>query len=160
MIDYFIAAKVPLPQFEQVDGIDAAQIHAKVTEFLQRLPTCSSDYADFMQGYFLELLRYYPKSLCSREMTDALKLLISIWYQHSKLTTEDYNKENGGHFHAISYEDLAILFVRSKASIHIAIEAKGNEALYHVKVAREGQAEQNKQQSGPQNKQLSEPTMR
>ena len=71
---------------------------------------------------FIELLARYPNSICTRIMSDKLKLIIAL------LREEDIHEENGKQCYGFSYEKLSILFDRSKASIYEAIHEKRDEA--------------------------------
>lgn len=161
MIDSFIQRKMAIPPFENLNGVDAATMHSKIREFRERLPKCNCDLEEFFEGYFLELLHFYPNSFCAYGMNDTLKLLISIYYHDSKLDAEEWNlneKDTPG-FSAVkgmSYEDLAILFVRSKASIHEAIESKGAQALFIAQTTRQQGKNEQKEQTNAKSDQTNE----
>lgn len=115
---------VPIPAPETEDGLTAQDIMDRIRSFYLKMEKANSEVTDFAEGYFLELLRYYPQSLCSRDMTDALKLLIALLYYGSKPDPEDKEPIWNGY----SYEDLGLVFDRSKATIHEAIMQRGDDA--------------------------------
>jgi hypothetical protein len=73
--------------------------------------------------------------MCSYNMTESLKLTIALVYFDNKPTEDEKRKEND-QWEGYSYEDLALIFDRSKASIHAAIEQKETEARAIVQEAR------------------------
>jgi len=109
-----------LPPIErEFSELSVQEFMDRVQEFWHRYEKTSqlNDENEFAPMYFMQLLAYYPVSLCKRGMSDTLKLLIAMSYYCSK--PEEHEKEpiwNG-----FSYEDLSLIFVRSKASIHAAI---------------------------------------
>jgi len=111
---------IPLPPIESEDGLESKDFMKKMRSFYVKLEKSHSETADFAEGYFLELLFNYPKSMCNRHMTDMLKLLIALIYFESKPPPE----EEKPLWQGFSYEDLALMFDRSKASIHEAIRQK------------------------------------
>jgi hypothetical protein len=117
---------VPLPAFETEDDLAAKTILEKIRNFYLKLEKASCEVTDFAEGYFLELLRYYPQSLCSRDMTDSLKLLLAMMYFESK--PECHSIKLDDPWPGYSYEDLGLVFDRSKATIHEAIVQKGADA--------------------------------
>ena len=117
---------IPLPPVETEDGLTAKDIMDKIRSFYRRFekPIGSADTKEYAEGYFLELLYYYPKSMCSRQMTDTLKLLMALIYFESKPET----KEEKLLWKGFSYEDLSLIFDCSKATVHEAIRQKEAEA--------------------------------
>jgi len=112
------------PPVETEDGLTAEDIMDKVRSFYLRLEkNTHSEIADYAESYFLELMLNYPKSMCNRHMTETLKQLIALFYIDSKPEAEEEEPAWNG----FSYEDLAIVFDRSKASIHEAIRQKEGE---------------------------------
>jgi hypothetical protein len=119
--------KVNLPQKEtNLEGLTAQQLIDKINAFYQRFDRLSN-LGDDAEGYFLQLLASYPVSMCSYGMTEQLKLIIALIYLDSKPTESELTKENDP-WEGYSYEDLSLVFDRSKASIHEAIKQKETEA--------------------------------
>lgn len=119
MIDY-LTGKYRLPPFEDLKSkeLTAQEIIEKIRDFHARWE--KSGYDDLAPLDFLELLNYYPISICKRDMSDILKTLITLAYFDSKLN----NREHKDDWKGYSYEDLSLRFCRSKASIHEAIKEK------------------------------------
>jgi len=122
----------PLPIRETgFEKLIAKDIMGKISEFMIKANPKHEDLVfDFWQ-----LMADYPVSMCERRMSDTLTFLITLFYHykipyvkqkdaiHQELwdaMREKYNKE--GCSLRYSYEDLAIIFMRSKASIHDAIK--------------------------------------
>jgi hypothetical protein len=125
---------VILPTKEtDVANLTAQQILDKINAFYERRKKESSEISDFAEGYFLELMGYYPVSMCSYTMTEALKLVVTLVYFSSK-PTEEEQKENDP-WEGYSYEDMALVFDRSKATIHEAIKQKEEEAKAMIQEA-------------------------
>ena len=137
---------IPLPPVESEDGLSAKQIMDLIREFYVRLEKESdSDIAKDVSGYFLDLLRDYPKSMCAQHLTDSMKQLITLAYFESKpkrqeLERVEYEHEHFGNkteaWEGFSYEDLSVVFNRSKATIHQAIHEKETEVKAQVEEAR------------------------
>lgn len=112
---------IPLPPVETEEGLTAKDILDAMRGFYLRLEKeLDSEIADYAESYFLELMANYPKSMCSQHMTDSLKLLIASIYFESKSEPNDKELTWEGY----SYEDLSVIFDKSKASIHEAIRQK------------------------------------
>ena len=91
---------------------------------------------------FWQLINKYPVSMCERKMSPTLTFLITLFYhykipkvkqkdeKHQELWDSVREKFNKQAFY--SYEQLAILFMRSKASIHDAIKAREGEIMQLV----------------------------
>ena len=109
--------KYELPLFEHLDSLTANEIMDKIRDFHSRWEKSCDDLAPTS---FLELLHYYPISICKREMTDTLKTLITLAYFDSK----PQNRKDHGEWKGYSYDDLSLIFCRSKASIHDAVKEK------------------------------------
>jgi predicted DNA-binding protein YlxM (UPF0122 family) len=124
---------IALPPIETEEGLTAKDIMDKIRSFYIRFEKYSGESADFMEGYFLELLRDYPKSLCSRNMTESEKQLITMIYVESKPNPESEDKDP---WPGYSYEDLAVMFDISKATVHQAIRQKETEAKRLLEEAR------------------------
>ena len=112
-----------LPPTETEEGLSAKDFMDKMRNFYAKLEKAHSEITDYAEIYFLELLFNYPKSMVNRHMTDTLKLLVALMYLESKPALEDKDAWPG-----FSYEDLGLLFDRSKATIHGVIKEKEAEA--------------------------------
>lgn len=123
---------IPLPQIETADGLTAKEILDKIWSFYAKLDSSHSEIDDFAEGYFLQILRDYPKSLCAQHMTDSLIQLIATLYFDDRI--EEKPKEKGD-WEGYSYEHLALMFVRSKATIHQAVHQKETEVKQLLKEA-------------------------
>ena len=124
---------IALPSMETEGDLTAKEIMDKIRNFYGKLEKCNSGTRDFAEGYFLELLYYYPKSMCSRHMTETQKLVMALIYFESKPRPEEEDPIWNG----FSYEDLSLIFEVSKATVHEAIKQKGEEAkklLVNVKL--------------------------
>ena len=113
---------IPMPPIETEDGLTAKDLMDKIRGFYMKLSKLSSESQEFMEGYHLELLHSYPKSMCTRHLTETMKQLIAIIYFDSKPEYQPYKLNDP--WSGYSYEDLALMFVLSKATIHEAIRQK------------------------------------
>lgn len=124
---------VRLPPMETEDGLTARDIMDKIRSFYVRFERSrNKEISEFAESYFLELLHEYPKSMCSRHLTESMQLLIALYYFDSKPNPEEKDPLWNG----FSYEDLSIIFDRSKATIHEAIIRKEAEAKQLLEEAR------------------------
>ena len=144
---------VKLPEKETYLGdLTANQIVEKINLFHERLRRESHLHvALFAEAYFLNLIALYPVSMCSRNMTEPLKLVAALFYFGSKPAKEEYgqtpiadlkakelfprNKPSpvyGGY----SCEDLALIFDRTRASIVDAVRQKREEATAVLEEAK------------------------
>jgi len=132
---------IPLPAAETEDGLSAKDIMDKVRSFYVKFEKCEGEESEYAEGEFLELLYQYPKSMVARHMTDTLKTLIALIYFESKPEKMEKKEpttmilSNGrkitfdwDDWEGYSYDDLALMFDLSKASIHEAIRQKEAEA--------------------------------
>ncbi|MEM3629384.1 MAG: hypothetical protein QXZ02_05265 [Candidatus Bathyarchaeia archaeon] len=113
---------VKLPPREDIDGLTAEQLIIKIRDFYARFEKFENADNELLPLDFFELLSEYPVSMCAYNMNDTVKLLIALYYFYDKMENP---KEND---FALSYEDLTIIFDRSKSSIHDAIKQKQPEA--------------------------------
>ena len=123
---------VKLPPLETEDGLTAKDIMDKVRSFYMRLEKSHGEICDYAEAYFLDLLYHYPKSLCSRNMTETLKLVMALIYFQSKPEPEDPKPLWDG----FSYEELSVIFDCSKATVHEAIRQKEAEAKAMLEEAK------------------------
>jgi hypothetical protein len=136
---------VKLPEKETYLGdLSANQIVEKVNLYQERLNRESRlQIAPIAETYFLNLIALYPVSMCSRNMTDALKLLAALYYFGSKPIRKEDQKTSEEDLEAkdlfprnkpssaqvgYSLEDLALIFDRTRAAISEAIKQKREEA--------------------------------
>ena len=142
---------VQLPEIETEDGLTAKQIMDKIRSFYRRYEKRTDEWSE---AEFLELMCNYPQSMCARAMTDTLKQVITLVYLDSKPTKQkkkdqlrlksleiklqkdlpfDIERDTKAEIEYLknktydpgsSYEDLAVIFDLSKATIHEAIRQK------------------------------------
>jgi hypothetical protein len=93
-------------------SLTAQEIIEKIRDHLEQDPT------DINSLIFLRYLAFYPVSLCKREVSPLLKKLIGF---HYNLGTPDEHLRNKHGVTQVSYDDLAEIFVRSKATISIYV---------------------------------------
>jgi hypothetical protein len=132
---------VKLPDRETFLGeLTAQQIVEKINAFHERLKKESQlDVSQFAESYFLNLIALYPVSMCSRSLSEELKLVIALFYLGSKPVKEENRKTkadpgefkdlfpNITHSHVndgYSYDDLALIFDRNRSAICEAIKQK------------------------------------
>jgi hypothetical protein len=136
---------VKLPEKESYIGdLTANQIVEKINIFHERLKRESHlQIAPFAEAYFLNLVALYPVSMCSKNMTDTIKLVTALFYFGSKPTKEPdvkaseddlrakelfpRNKPNPV-YRGYSFDDLALILVRTRPAIVDAVKQKQEEA--------------------------------
>ncbi|MEM3443023.1 MAG: hypothetical protein QXM86_04115 [Candidatus Bathyarchaeia archaeon] len=116
-----IGVKLP-PREDNLDGLTVETLIGKIRDFYARFEKIENADNELLPLDFFELLSEYPVSMCGYNMNDTVKLLIALYYFHDRTGNP---KEND---FALSYEDLTIIFDRSKSSIHDAIKQKEAEA--------------------------------
>lgn len=132
-----------LPPIErELSELTVQEIIEKTREFWHRYEKASdnNDDNELAPMYYVQLLTYYPVSLCKRNMSDTLKLLIAMSYFVTKPKNEEERERYG--WNGFSYESLGLIFVRSKASIHAAVrdkELEAKELLEGVELREEAQ---------------------
>ncbi len=136
---------VKLPEKETFLGdLTANQIVEKINIFHERLRRESHlQVASFAEAYFLNLIALYPVSMCSRNMSDSLKLVAALFYFGSKpekveqdstieedLKGKDLFPRNKPSpiYRGYSYEDLALIFERTRPTIFEAVHQKQEQA--------------------------------
>jgi len=122
--------KLP-PREIDVSGLTAQQIIEKIRSFWERCKKDGGQDSDVAPIDFLELLEAYPASMCSYHMTESLKLLVALMYFDSKPSEEEVQKQREGKgpiWEGLSMDYLALIFDRSKKTIHDAIKEKEQEA--------------------------------
>jgi hypothetical protein len=129
---------VKFPEKETCLGdLTAQQIVEKIDSFHNRLTRESHlGVAPFAESYFLNLMGLYPVSMCSCVMSDKLKLVAALFYfgsqsvafkkrKHAESDCKDLfpivsDKGSIGY----TYDDLALIFDRSRAVILAAVKQK------------------------------------
>ena len=136
---------VKIPEKETYLGdLTANQIVEKINGFHERLRKESHlQVAPFAEAYFLNLIALYPISMCSKNMTDTLKIVAALFYFGSKPAKEQNGKTSEEDLKAkelfprnkpspvysgYSFEDLALIFDRTRAMIAEAVKQKREEA--------------------------------
>jgi hypothetical protein len=121
---------LPPPETD-LSSLSATDIINRIKSFISDYENAKSNATEEFHFDFLELMSIYPVSMCQREMTDTLKLIISLYYVDSKQLAKKWQEEDPNDkdpWKGYSYEHLALLFSRSKATIHDAIKQKEIEA--------------------------------
>jgi hypothetical protein len=143
---------VKLPEKETYMGdLTAYQIVEKINTFQLRLKRESYlEVAPFAESYFIDLVALYPVSMCSKTMTDNLKLVAALFFLGSKPTNEPpkpaeedlkakelfpRNKPSPIH-RGYSYDDLALIFGRTRHDMVEAVRQKGEEAKVMLEEAK------------------------
>ena len=125
---------VKLPQTENdFSNVKVEDLIGKMRSFYERLEKVENADNEFAPLDFLELLTYYPNSMCSFHQTETLKLLISIFYFWGR-HKESGEEENDYEGYSMDY--LSLIFDRSKSSIHQAIKDKEAEAKAIIEEAK------------------------
>ncbi len=134
---------VKLPPRETLfEDLTAHQIVEKINAFHERLKReANIQVAAFAESYFLNLIALYPVSMCSKAMTDNLKLVAALFYFVSqarennliKSTDQDLKEffpviTPGSTRTGYTVEDLALIFDRPRSSIAEAVRQKQEEA--------------------------------
>lgn len=133
-LDFMEKRGIKLPPREtDVSGLTAQQIIDKIRSFWEKCKNDSSQDSDVAPIDFLELLEAYPVSMCSYHMTDSLKLLVALMYFESRKKTESSVSED---WEGLSMDYLALIFDRSKKTIHDAIKEKEQEAKRIIEEAK------------------------
>jgi hypothetical protein len=110
MFQYSVCLKTTFEQLMENDfsNLSAQEIIEKIRDHLKQNPSNVSSLI------FLKYLSCYPVSMCKREVSPRLKKLIGF---HYNLGIPEEHLENEHGVSRVSYEDLAEIFVRSKATI-------------------------------------------
>jgi predicted DNA-binding protein YlxM (UPF0122 family) len=125
-LDGFERRGVKLPPREtDVSGLTAQQIIDTIRSFWDRCKKDNSQDSDVAPIDFLELLEAYPVSMCSFHMTNTLKLLVALMYFDSRDKEENTILSD---WEGYSMDYLALIFERSKKTIHDCIKEKEAEA--------------------------------
>jgi hypothetical protein len=162
--------KMPPPETFLGD-LSAAQIVEKINSFHQRLSRESHlNVAPFSETYFLNLLALYPVSMCSKTMTDELKLVAALFFfgsqpQDSQEVSKDDEPRLRELFPRIkpsathkgySVEDLGLIFDRNPIAIAEAVRQKQEEAQVILEEAALRSAPKSNAQETPSIEALSE----
>jgi hypothetical protein len=133
MIRLLKSLGVKLPQTEnEFSNVKAEDLIAKMRSFYERFEKVQSADNEFAPMDFLELIAYYPASMCSFHMNETLKLLIALFYYWDK-QKESEEKENE---EGCSMDYLSLVFDKSKSSIFEAVRQKGEEAKQLIEEAK------------------------
>jgi len=125
---------VKLPNFEnEFSNVKVEDLINKMRSFYERFEKVQSADNEFAPMDFLELLTYYPVSMCSFHQTETLKSLIALFYYWHK-EKESEEKENDYEGYSMDY--LALIFNKSKSSIFEAVRQKGEEAKQLIEEAK------------------------
>jgi hypothetical protein len=136
---------VKIPEKETYLGdLTAEKIVEKINVFHERLEREPHlQVAPFAEAYFLNLIALYPVSMCNRNMTDSLKLVAALFYFGSKPAREQNGNASEDDLKAkelfprnkpsqvyggYSFEDLALIFDRTRVAIVEAVKQKRKEA--------------------------------
>ena len=113
-------------EIEDFSRVTKDELVRKLKGFMDRLKDHHGEFTDLMPIEFLEKLMEYPFSMCRDDMTLTLKELIADTYFEGiekPLADAKYSKYSDPNIKPYySFDDLAVLFDRSKASIHEAIK--------------------------------------
>jgi hypothetical protein len=93
------------------------EVMDKIRDFLAQKPK------DISEMTFLRYLAKYPVTMCKREVSPRLKTLIGFHYRLG--VPNQQQADNGAE--KVSYDDLAEIFVRSKATISECVNQTENE---------------------------------
>lgn len=143
---------VKLPDKETcLEDLTPQQIVEKIHSFHERLKEeAHLGVAPFAESYFLNLMALYPVGMCSSNMTENLKLIAALFYFGSKPTTDvKKTKEEDLKIKELfpriapspvhdgySFEDLALIFDKSKSAIIEAVKQKQEEAQIMLEEAK------------------------
>jgi hypothetical protein len=92
-------------------ALTSGEIIDKIKDFLAQNPS------DVSEMIFLNYLAKYPVSMCRRDVSPTLRRLIGFHYRLGE--PDKTQRENGAE--KVSYDDLAQIFVRSKATISACV---------------------------------------
>jgi hypothetical protein len=129
--ELFLSEFGEIPELESGKNVSTKEILDRIKEYL------NSDGDEVMNYHFLELLSMYPDSFLMRDMSETLKRVITAYYiWNFQKPLQEYNRALAewerdkysrkkpvlsDHKPYYSYDRLAVLFGRSKSSIHEAI---------------------------------------
>jgi len=134
MIRLLKSLGVKLPDFENdFSNVKVEDVINKMRSFYERFEKVQSADNEFAALDFAELLTYYPVSMCSFHQSETLKSLIALFYYWHK-EKESEEKENDYEGYSMDY--LALIFDKSKSSIHQAIKDKEAEAKAIIEEAK------------------------
>lgn len=132
------------PRETDFSELPTKEIMDKIKEFMDN----ANPKYELLVFDFWQLIADYPVSMCERKMSDTLKLLITLYYfwkpprvhteyldmderECARLSERELKKvlmakvtDKLQSEHQFSYEELGIIFMRSKASIHDAIQER------------------------------------
>lgn len=111
---FIVADYVLLEEFKEDPGqLSGREVIDKIRDHYTNKPS------DFQTGVFLQYLSYYPVSMCKKNVSPFLRFIIGFHYRMAiKLIEEN---EDFKALEKTSYDDLAKIFGRSKATIHACV---------------------------------------
>jgi len=134
---------VKLPDRESCfDDLSVEQVVEKINKFHERLRHEGQlQVAPFAESYFLNLIALYPVSMCAKTMSDNLKLVAALFYFGSQPEGRNATKapeqeikdlfprNRPSNIHSgYTFEDLALIFDRTRNAIAEAIRQKQEQA--------------------------------
>ncbi|MGA2682062.1 MAG: hypothetical protein ABSF44_09720 [Candidatus Bathyarchaeia archaeon] len=138
--------QLPAKEFD-CSKITVEQLLGKIRAFYMRLDT-AKDADDFTESNFLQLLEAYPVSMVDYNVSESLGLIIALIYFNSKI------KDGvGDDWEGYTYDDLAVIFDRSKQTVYSAIkrnESKALEMLQETRLKAEARIKADKQEQEEQ----------
>ena len=102
---------------ENYENLTNKEIMNKIKDFLEQEPH------EVNYQVFLKFLFYYPVSMCKREVSPLLRRLIGLCYRLGRHEPDEVSRLDW----KISYDDLAEIFCRSKATINDCINKTQDE---------------------------------
>jgi len=135
MIRLLKSLGVKLPQTEnEFSNVKVEDLIGKMRSFYERFEKVANADNEFAAPVdFLELLTYYPVSMCSFHMNETLKLLIALFYYWDK---QKESEEEENDYEGYSMDYLALIFHKSKSSIFEAVRQKAEEAKQLIEEAK------------------------
>jgi hypothetical protein len=140
-----------LPEKDSGEGLTAFDILRCLDDYLTACDKAQgeSNMDGMFDGYFIELLTNYPNSMCKRQLGEKLQYLIALFYAEGTPSQEEiatYEMEKSKHDkepwqypltllapeQVWTYDNLALIFNVSKASIFAAIHKYQDEAAKAV----------------------------
>jgi hypothetical protein len=112
---------IPSPETDY-SKITAKEIMDKIHEFHKR-----TEKEEDLEHIFLGFLADYPISMTAQHMTDTLKLMVALLYLDTYEEKNERTKETETK-HTFSYEQLSIIFCRSKSTISTSVDEKSPQA--------------------------------
>ena len=144
-----------LPEKDIGEGLTAQDILAQLESYSEACENAPGEgnMDGIFDGYFIELLANYPNSMCRHQIGDKLQYLIALFYSEGTPSPQElaaYDMEKAQHDkepwkypitifkpeQLWSYDNLALIFNCSKASVYAAIHKHKDEAEKAVEDVR------------------------